>query len=114
MLLWLSPSNEFQDFNVLKLKVKFFLCREGSVIADFELAFKNKTASPLRPLKSAIRNGTLGDLEVIPKSLIIKEENNIGKCNKFRTTYIVQRACNVGTFLGIYTHFKVCHLNKYI
>ena len=50
--------------------------RPGSVVAEFQLSFKNnlEDEKALTPLKRAVQDGKLGPLTVDPESLKIKKD----------------------------------------
>ena len=52
------------------------VCRPGSVVAEFQLFFKNKLEDDraLIPLKKAVQDGKLGPLSVDPASLKIMND----------------------------------------
>ena len=60
-----------------KLSVNLLFCfRQGSVVAEFQLMFKNKLddEEALAPLKKAVEDGEMGSLKVDRESLKIKKE----------------------------------------
>lgn len=58
-----------------------FLYRKGSIIAEFELIFKNEPEEPLKPIKERIKDGKLGELEVEADSLRLRDEQPKGIIN---------------------------------
>ena len=57
--------------------------RQGSVVAEFQLMFKNKLEDEeaLAPLKNAVEDGEMGPLNVDRESLKIKKEVE-GNCKQ--------------------------------
>ena len=82
---WLPLLDRSHFLRVSHYIVAMFVClfisivlvlRPGSVVAEFQLSFKNnlEDEKALTPLKRAVQDGKLGSLTVDPESLKIKKD----------------------------------------
>jgi len=104
-----------QDDNFIGVEILSF--RPGSVVAQFQLLFKNilEDEKALTPLKEAVQDGNLGPLTVDPESLKIKKDvEEPTEESKVPYPLIIGVSCGgifVLAVLGIYL-IRYCHRSK--
>ncbi|XP_078371962.1 von Willebrand factor D and EGF domain-containing protein-like isoform X7 [Oculina patagonica] len=107
------------DDNFIGVKILSF--RPGSVVAEFQLMFKNKLEDEeaLAPLKKAAEDGEMGPLSVDPGSLkIIKEDEDPTKEGKQKIPYpvIIGVSCGGVFVLALISIclIRYCHQRKVV